>query len=266
MRADDLTSQWAEALEAWAVPEWILAQAPASPWVHPPALFEVKPDSEFADTPSRRVGLETLGVDGGTVLDVGCGGGGSAMPLTARTTHLHGVDEQASMLVNFVAAAQRAGVDVSTTEGKWDHVEGIVPKADLVISHHVAYNVAAIGGYISSLSAHARRGVIVELPDRHPTSPMSPLWKHFWDLDRPTEPSADLFTKIVSALGFSPVVERFSRAPRKPQLDSEAYIAFVRTRLCLSADRDADVAAALQRFGLAESTDVVTVHWTPSDC
>jgi hypothetical protein len=134
---------------------------------------------------------------------------------------------------------------------------------DLVISHHVAYNVSDIGGYITSLTTHAARQVIVELPDKHPTLPMSPLWKHFWDLDRPTEPSAALFAEIVRARGYSPTLERFSRAPRKPQLDNDAYIAFVRTRLCLSPDRDPEVADALRRFGLTESADVATVHWSP---
>ncbi len=259
----ELEQQWSDALALWSISEWILAQAPTSPWVHPPALFAVAPDSTFADTPSRRIGLETLGPEGATVLDVGCGGGGSALPLASRTTHLHGVDEQHSMLVNFTEAAQRLGLVVSTTEGKWQDVEATVPPADLVISHHVAYNVADIGAYVSSLSSHANRRVIVELPDRHPTAPMSPLWKHFWDLDRPAEPSAQLFAEVVRASGFSPSLERFSRAPRKPQLDNDAYIAFVRTRLCLSPDRDNDVAEALQRFGLTESAHVATVHWSP---
>ena len=168
------------------------------------------------------------------------------------------------MLVNFTQAATRLGVSVSTTEGNWLEIETSVPPADLVISHHVAYNVSDIGGYITSLTTHAARQVIVELPDKHPTSPMSPLWKHFWDLDRPTEPSADLFAEIVRARGYSPTLERFSRAPRKPQLDNDAYIAFVRTRLCLSPDRDSEVADALRRYGLTESADVATVHWTPS--
>jgi SAM-dependent methyltransferase len=259
--ADELCQRWSDALLAWAIPDDILTQAPASPWVHPPKLFAVAADAEFSDTPSRLVALDALGPHGGSVLDVGCGGGGSAMPLAERTTHLHGVDEQAAMLRNLESAAQRAGVAVSTTEGLWHQVQAAVPPADVVISHHVAYNVADIGPYIVSLTEHAHRRVVIELPDRHPTSAMSPLWKHFWNLDRPDQPSAALFVDIVTALGFQPVLQRFSRPPRKQQLDATEFVAFVRTRLCLPATRDHEVAEALQTFGLAESTDVACVHW-----
>jgi 2-polyprenyl-3-methyl-5-hydroxy-6-metoxy-1,4-benzoquinol methylase len=264
LHADELCRRWSDALRAWAIPDHILAQAPTSPWVHPPKLFAVAADAEFPDTPSRLVALEALGVVGGSVLDVGCGGGGSAMPLAERTTHLHGVDEQAAMLRNFEAAAQRAGVAVTTTQGPWREVQAAVPPADVVISHHVAFNVAEIGPFIVSLTEHALGRVIVELPDRHPTSAMSPLWKHFWDLDRPSEPSAALFVDIVTALGYQPELQRFSRPPRKQQLDAAEFVAFVRTRLCLPASRDPEVAEALQTFGLAESTDVATVHWSGS--
>ncbi|HZG91377.1 MAG TPA: hypothetical protein VEZ42_14290, partial [Pseudonocardia sp.] len=69
---------WAELQEGRGIPAAILAGAPADPWQHDPADFT--PPEVPADTPSRRAALELLG-DGGSVLDVGCGGGDAAFGL-----------------------------------------------------------------------------------------------------------------------------------------------------------------------------------------
>jgi hypothetical protein len=47
--------KWASDLAAWAIPPEILAQAPESPWIHPPVLFQA-PDAP-SDSPSRRHAL-----------------------------------------------------------------------------------------------------------------------------------------------------------------------------------------------------------------
>jgi SAM-dependent methyltransferase len=260
-----LLQQWADALASWAVPEEILAQAPVPPWVHPPAMFRV--DTEAlqaappADTPSHLAALEALGA-GGTVLDVGCGGGGSSLPLAAATTHLTGVDEQQAMLTQMGEAAAALGVPHSEVLGRWPDVAEQAPVADVVVCHHVAYNVADIGPFLRELTAHARRRVVVELPERHPTSPFNPLWKRFWGIDRPTEPSADLFVRIVQALGWEPTVVTWERPSRKQRaLDDAGYAAFVRQRLCLTEDCDADIAAALAEEPMLPVLGLVTVSW-----
>jgi SAM-dependent methyltransferase len=252
--------RWADALATWAVPEEILAQAPVPPWVHPPKLFEVT-DERPPETPSHRLAREALGT-GGRVLDVGCGGGNSSLPLAPPATHLIGVDESSAMLANYAAACERRGVDHTVVEGRWPDVAGSVPPADVVVSHHTAYNVPDIAEFLTALTAHARRLVVVELPDRHPTSPFNPLWKHFWDLDRPTEPSAELFCEIVRELGWSPVVERAERPPRKAAMDRADYLEFVRQRLCLTPDRDPEIEAVMGDLQLSVS-EIVTVAWAP---
>jgi len=179
-------------------------------------------------------------------------------------TRLVGVDEQQGMLDNFAAACEAIGVAHGEVRGVWPDVSGQVDRADVVVCHHVAYNVAPIGPFVRALADHARRGVVVELPDRHPTSPFNPLWKRFWDLDRPTEPSAGLFVEVVRELGYEPVVEHFERPPRKPaSMDRAAYVEFVRTRLCLRPDRDDEVERALGDQPLLSVQTVVTVSWTP---
>jgi SAM-dependent methyltransferase len=252
--------RWADALAAWAVPDEILAQAPVPPWVHPPKLFLVT-DEQPTETPSHRIARGALG-DGGTVLDVGCGGGASSLPLVPGATHLTGVDESAAMLANFASACERRGVGHTEVEGRWPDVAGVVPPADVVVSHHTAYNVPDIAEFLAAMTAHARRLVVVELPDRHPTSPFNPLWKHFWNLERPTEPSADLFVEVVRELGWEPTVVRAERLPRKAALEQDEYVAFVRQRLCLTPDRDPELVPFLGELQLSVA-EIVTVAWAP---
>ncbi len=254
--------RWADALAEWAIPDEILARAPAPPWVHPPRLFRVDPSAQVEDTPSHRAARRALG-DGGTVLDVGCGGGGSSLPLVPPATHLTGVDEQAAMLANFAEACEARGVAHREVLGRWPDVAAEVGPADVVVCHHVAYNVADIGPFLVALTGHARRLVVVELPDRHPTSPFNPLWERFWGLTRPSEPSADLFVDVVRELGYEPEVERAVRPPRKPAaMDRAEYVAFVRQRLCLTPDRDAEIDAVIDDLTLTVS-EIVTVSWPP---
>ena len=68
--------QWAHDLAAWRIPDEILATAPRSPWIHPVELFRA-PDEPVPDSPSHARARERLNV-GGTLLDVGSGGGRAA--------------------------------------------------------------------------------------------------------------------------------------------------------------------------------------------
>jgi SAM-dependent methyltransferase len=258
---------WAQALADWALPEDILARAPASPWAHPPALFRHEPERDAAPpepTPSERRALEALGA-GGSVLDVGCGGGRSSIPLVPPATELVGVDENPVMLRQFAEAAAAAGVPHQTVEGRWPDVAPEAPTADVVVCHHVVYNVAAIEPFLHALTEHARRRVVVELPDRHPQSSLNGLWVRFWALVRPSEPTGDQFVEVVRSCGYEPTVDRIDRpARRTTQLPREEQVAFVRQRLCLTADRDPDVEAAMaDGFDLAP-VRVLTVSWTPA--
>ncbi len=257
------SESWAAALGEWAIPDEILQQAPADPWIHPPRFFRVDPATDPTDTPSHRTARRALG-GGGTVLDVGVGGGRSCLPLVPRATALVGVDEQQAMLDQFAEACAAAGVPSQGFQGRWPDVADAVPMADVAVSHHVVYNVAAIEPFLVALTAHARRLVVVELPGRHPTSWFNPLWQRFWVLARPSEPSAELFTEVVRSLGWLPDVAWVERAPRSTSEGrSPEFVAFVRQRLCLPASRDAEVAAALADLPDTASHRVATVSWAP---
>lgn len=268
----DPARRWAEALATWAVPDRILRQAPAAPWAHPPERFRVDPAAlraaTAADTPSQRAARDAL-AGGGTVLDVGCGGGGSSLPLAGRgLTAVVGVDEQAAMLAQFAEAAEALGVPHTEVQGRWPDVAHLVPVVDVVVCHHVAYNVAPIVPFLRALTGRARRRVVVELPDHHPMTPLTPLWRHFWDLDRPTEPSSSLFVEVVRSLGVEAHVTRWDRPP-SPRSGGgaaggppdPAHVASVRQRLCLTADRDPEVAAVLAAGPPAATLGLTTVWW-----
>lgn len=255
-------ARWAAELAGWAIPEPILASAPESPWSFPPSLFRVEPGTTAPLTASHHLALSAL-KGGGSVLDIGCGGGAASIPLVPPATALIGVDPAPDMLAGFAAAAGDTGAAHREVQGRWPDVAAQVPSADVVVCHHVAYNVADIAPFLAALDDHARRLVVVELTDRHPQSPLTPLWERFWGLGRPEGPSADLLVEVVADLGRRPTVRRTQRPPRKARMDRAAYVAFARRRLCLGPDRDPDIDAALGADPDLAVTTVVTVAWSP---
>lgn len=254
--------RWRAALADWAIPERILELAPEPPWGLPPELFKVQDPGAVDESPSALVARSAL-VPGGSALDVGCGGGAASIPLAQAASLLTGVDEQAAMLANFAEACSSMGVSHAEVEGRWPEVADRVEAADVVVCHHVVYNVAEIEPFLRALTVHARRLVVVELTAAHPTSHFNPLWERFWGLSRPTEPTAQLFVDVVGEMGYQPLAQPFVRAGRPPSVDRSEYVAFARRRLCLPPDRDPEVVAALGDNWPLLVREVVTVSWAP---
>ena len=195
--------RWAEQLAAWAIPEEILAAAPESPWHFPTTIF-ASPDPEAADSPSRRRAREAL-PEGGTVLDVGVGGGAAGLGLVPPAGRLVGVDESAELLASFAARASERGIASEQVQGRWPDVAGSVGSADVVVCHHVFYNVPDLAAFATALTDHARRRVVVELTGVHPVVSTNPLWRHFHGLERPEGPSAaDAAAVLAEAAGPAP--------------------------------------------------------------
>lgn len=78
--------RWRRALEALAVPEEIRATASEPQWSLEPQRFRWRPEEDAKNPvrPSRRRALEAL-PDGGSVLDVGVGGGRPAWASSPRS-------------------------------------------------------------------------------------------------------------------------------------------------------------------------------------
>jgi SAM-dependent methyltransferase len=238
--------RWRRELAGWAIPDEILAAAPESPWGFPPELFRTRAERTPAEpSAATRIALEALGT-GGDVLDVGVGGGATSLPLAAVATRITGVDESAEMLTGFIGSAQEAGVEAGTVEGRWPDASPDAPAAEVVVCGHVLYNVAELEPFVLALDAHARRRVVVEITSAHPLMWMADLWRRLHGLERPTGPSADLAVDAIAELGVEVRREDEARVPRSGGFERRGdAIAFIRRRLCLSADRDAELAEAL---------------------
>jgi 2-polyprenyl-3-methyl-5-hydroxy-6-metoxy-1,4-benzoquinol methylase len=257
---DERARRWATDLASWAIPEEILSQAEEEPWVHPVVMFTV--DDEIADSVSHDRAREAAPSEG-SVLDVGSGGGRASMALVPPASMLVAVDHQQGMLDAFADAALRRGVRSHTILGDWPAVADEAPECDVVVCHHVAYNVADIRPFLTALDAHARTRVVMELPTRHPLSHLNPMWKQFWDLDRPTRPTSDDLLDIVRGLGFDAHQEVWHDDAwgRRVALPDADRVRFARIRLCLTEDRDAEVAAALIEANDAQPREVATIWW-----
>jgi SAM-dependent methyltransferase len=201
---------------------------------------------------------------GGSVLDVGCGGGRSSLPLAGVATAFTGVDAQPSMLEQFVAAAARRSVDVVTVAGRWPDVAPQVAGADVVVCHHVAYNIVDIAPFLAAIDDHAGRGVVLEVTEVHPQQPMSWLWQRVWGLRRPDGPTATLLAAVVTKAGRSPTIVRWHRPTRRDRGSRAELVAEVRRRLCLGADRDRELDTLLPPEPRLAVEDVVTISWPTS--
>ena len=253
--------QWAAELDGWGLPQHIIDQAPESPWFHDPRRFAVDASID-RDGTSTRWAREVLPPVGGSVLDVGCGGGRSALPLVPPATTLIGVDTSGAMLDRFVAAAADAGVERRTVHGEWPEVAPFTPAADVVVCHHVVYNVADIAPFVWALTDHARLAVVVELPTRHPMSAWTPAWQHFWGLERPDGPTAEGFVAVVRELGLDPEITVGQRSPLPPAATDESlFVSTTRRRLCLPPDRDEEIGEWLRDNPPPFVDQVATVRW-----
>jgi SAM-dependent methyltransferase len=253
----DSARRWADDLAAWGIPQHILDQAPESPWIHPPALFGV-PD-EIPDTPSHRVAREAL-PEGGSVLDVGCGGGIAAFALVPPAGTVVGVDHQQKMLDMFGQRAEALGVRHAEVMGDWPDVALITPPADVAVCHHVVYNIADIVPFLAALNDHAARRVVIEMPQQHPLAGLSPAWLHFWGLERPTAPGPADLQAVLADMGIAANVDVWSHGKVRPvAIDDD--VRFTRIRLCLPESRDAEVREFLAAQPRPETRALATVWW-----
>ena len=262
MRLEQAGQRWAEQLQAWAIPAGILEAAPESPWGFPTSLFERNAQAALEDpeaTPSRRRALEALGA-GGSVLDVGAGAGAASLPLAPPAHLLTGVDESAPMLAAFEAGAAARGVAHRTVVGRWPDVAKDTARADVVVCHHVLYNVADVVPFVRALQDHAGRRVVIEITELHPQSDLNPLWAAIHHVDRPSGPMADDAFEVLAALGLNPQGEHFSRPVLWSSLHRDERIAFARRRLCVGPDRDEEIGRLLDGQD-TQTRGLVTFWW-----
>jgi hypothetical protein len=255
---------WAEALASWAIPDHIAAAAPEPPWTCSPTLFASSAERsmapDFVPTPSRQKAREAL-PEGGTVLDVGVGGGAASLPLCPPAGMVVGVDENPGMLEVFAAAADRLGTAHREVEGAWPAVADRVEAADVVVCHHVLYNVADLGPFAAALTGRARRRVVVELSAEHPLARLNPLWKTIHGLDRPSDPTAAGAVAVLEESGLAPRVEESTVTGPWGSADRAAIVRFSRRKLCVGPEWDAEIDAVLGDPAERPPRRIVTIWW-----
>ena len=270
-RLAGLLDKWRADLAAWAIPESITAGITDSPWVLPRQVFVRR-----ADRLTRKPGgasyereREAL-APAGTVLDIGSGAGAACLPLAPLATTVTAVDTERDMLTLLAERAAKAGLDLRTVHGGWPDVARQVAPADLVTCHHVLYNVPEVLPFLTALTSHAHRRVVVELTAAHPLTSLNSLWLRFHGLRRPTAPTAADLLAILAEAGVSAGHTEWSRPAEADYADFDELVDVTRRRLCLPADRTSEVEAALLDLGSSRERpgdlgssgrDVVTIWW-----
>ena len=240
-----MDEQWRADLAEWGIPEEIAAKAPADPWGYSPARFAERTDRALADPegPTLTRVAEAL-PRGGSVLDVGAGTGAASLPLAASMGELIAVDPSAAMLAELASRAGKLGVPTRIVNGRWPDVAAETPAADVAVAAHVVYNVPDLSGFLTELSAHARRRVVLELTERHPMSWLNPLWQHFHGITRPARPTVHDVIATAEALGHEVRHER-RLAPLTRFADLDELAESACRRLCLGRDRAEEVIATV---------------------
>lgn len=228
-----------------------------------PQRFRWRPEEDAAQPvrPSRRRALEAL-PDGGTVLDVGVGGGASSLGLVPRVGRIVGVDALPGMLESFEAGARSAGVEGVPVLGRWPDVAGEVAPADVAVCHHAMYRVEEIEAFVSALTARARNRVVVELSARSPLSGFDPLWKSLHGIDRPEWAVADEAHAVLVGMGLAVQREDIVLPSRAHDVTPE-MVAFARRRLYVGPEHDGEISAFLHARARNPQEHRVVALWWP---
>ena len=251
--------RWTAELDEWAIPEEIERRAPEPPWGFPVGLWRERDAETATDNPSRRRALEAL-PEGGSVLDVGAGAGAAAFALVPAARQVVAFDQSAGMLEAFAQRAEELGVAHEEIRGTWPGEARRAPVADVVVCHHVFYNAPLLGEFARALGDHARTRVVAELTALHPMTAFNHIWKHLHGLDRPHGPSADSALQVLREAGIDAHMKGWLRDPR-PVRDRTEFVAFVRRRMCVGPERDAEIDELLGDERSIGTRQVATIWW-----
>ncbi|MGH9157383.1 MAG: class I SAM-dependent methyltransferase [Acidimicrobiales bacterium] len=228
-------------------------------------MFRWRPDEDATRPvrPSRRRALEAL-PDGGSVLDVGVGGGASSLGLVPRAGLIIGVDPLPAMLESFEASAHAAGVTARAVVGAWPDVADKVESTDIAVCHHAIYGVVEIEPFLTALTARARHRVVLELSAHPPLVGLNPLWRSFHGVDRVDDRLvADEAEAVLVSMGLAVEREDIVLPPPERQDVTPERVAFLRRRLCVGEDRDREIGEFLSAR-VPEEQRVAALWWPAS--
>ena len=145
-----------------------------------------------------------------------------------------------------------------------------VASADVVTCHHVTYNVPDLEPFLTALTSHARRRVVVEMTASHPLAALNELWLRFHGLARPAGPTAADLLTILSELGVRARHTEWNRASDADYPSFGELVEVTRRRVCLPPERAPEVRDALIDLGTdpdrpadlgSSGRDLVTIWW-----
>ncbi|HMC39341.1 MAG TPA: class I SAM-dependent methyltransferase [Acidimicrobiales bacterium] len=253
--------RWSEMLALWAIPDHILAGAEESPYFFDQSVFAAAADEALTraqDSPSDRRARSALPA-GGSVIDVGCGGGAASLRL--RPARLTGVDSSPAMLGLFEERGRGLGLAASIVEGAWPDVADVVPVADVVVCHHVVYNAARLGTFARALDEHARVRTVVELTAVHPMTWMAPYWQALHGLRLPDCPTADDAIELLEGMGWQIGRERWTRPYQMLGETGADGLERIARRLCLPRSRRSELGTLLEETPPPPQREMVTLWW-----
>ena len=230
------------------IPQRLLDAAEESPYGWAPWVWaRLSAAARSAPPPVTVDVVKNLAGKRGSVLDVGAGRGRASLPLAVVGHDLTAVEPDAGMADGFEEEAARLGVSARLVRGRWPDVAGSVPKADVVMSANVVYDVAVIGPFVTALNDTARRGVVVEMTERHPRVITAPLFRAVHGVERPDGPSVDdLVAVIGEELGVRPDVERWERSASMWFESWDEILAFYGRRVSLPIARRPELRPLLE--------------------
>lgn len=269
----DAARRWESALVGWGLPEEVLAAAPVDPWSFAPGDLPAGDGDERTAEPSPADELALAALPrGGSVLDVGCGPGGSSWQLRGRAGRLTGVDRRPAALAEYERTVTIPVVGlrsvltrtpaVETVLGRWPEVADQVGAHDVVVCHHTLYDVGeGVAAFVAALTDHAREVVVLVITVRHPLSWLTPYLEQLHGLARPSEPSAATAADVVRQVTGRPPATRTWTVERRREVEDERLVRLVARRCAVGDDRLDDVRTALRRVPPAAATSFVALSW-----
>ncbi|HVL04995.1 MAG TPA: class I SAM-dependent methyltransferase [Acidimicrobiales bacterium] len=252
--------RWRKLLQRSAVPQEIIDASPEPDATLEPERFRWNPEEDARQSvrPSRRRALEAL-PQGGTVLDVGVGGGASSLGLVPKPGLIVGVDPLPGMLESFQASAAEAGVACEAVLGTWPETAELVHPVDVAVCHHAIYRVEELEDFLVAMTAKATRRVVVEISDRSPLAALDPLWTALHGIERPVWSVADEAEAVLRSMGVGVEREDMVLPPRAPEVTPD-YVRFCRRRLYAGPERDPEIEAFL-RAREPQEHKVIALFW-----
>jgi CTP:molybdopterin cytidylyltransferase MocA len=215
-----------------------------------------------------------LAKPGETWLDIGAGAGRFALPLSRVVGEVVAIEPSTAMLKGLREDMATHGItNVRPVDARWPMADP--PAGDVALIAHVGYDIEAIGPFVRSMEASARRLCAAVLMDRPPASLADPFWPIVHGEPRVSLPALTEFVELLEAAGRSPEVTMIEREPRR-FASRDVLVGFLRRQLWIAygGEKERRFNAALDElivegpdggFGLAGQTasPIGIVSWVP---